>query len=123
MFHETLTHRDDLVGIACEGKLAKEELKDMHSLVHERLDELGEPGLVIDLTRFEGYEGLGALGEDLKLDAAHGDDFKRIAVVGERRWLEWGTRLADLITGTDLRWFEPAERRAAVAWAGGEGAA
>lgn len=58
----------------------------MHALLHERLGTTDNPGLVLDLTSFEGYEEPSAMLEDLKVDTAHANDFGRIAVVGERRW-------------------------------------
>ena len=83
MFTETLTAHDDTIGLACEGKLSESDLKRMHALLHQRLQEPSKPGLVLDLTRFEGYDGPSALLEDLKIDTAHRNDFRRVAVVGE----------------------------------------
>ena len=117
MFTETLTAQDDVVGIACEGKLTEDDLKRMHALLHERLQAEAEPGLVVDLTGFEGYEGLAALREDLKMDTTHRNDFRRIAVVGDSKWMEWGTSLAGLLTRSEMRWFEPGEEDAAAEWA------
>ncbi len=101
MFTETLTAHDDTIGLACEGKLSESDLKRMHALLHERLQETSKPGLVLDLTRFEGYDGPSALLEDLKIDTAHRNDFRRVAVVGEGALLEWGTRFADVLTTAD----------------------
>ena len=39
MFTETLTAHDDTIGLACEGKLSESDLKRMHALLHERLQE------------------------------------------------------------------------------------
>ena len=83
MFTETLTDHDEMIGLACEGKLSESDLKRMHALLHQRLQETSKPGLVLDLTRFEGYEGPSALLEDLKIDTAHRNDFRRVAVVGD----------------------------------------
>ena len=117
MFTETLTAQDDVVGIACEGKLTEDDLKRMRALLHERLQAEAEPGLVVDLTGFEGYEGLAALREDMKMDTTHRNDFRRIAVVGDSKWMEWGTSLAGLLTRSEMRWFGPGEKEAAAEWA------
>lgn len=117
MFTETLTDRDDVIGIVCEGKLSQADLKRMHALLHERLETAnGSPGLLVDLTGFEGYEGPAAMAEDLKMDTAHRNDFHRIAVVGERRWMQWGTSLAGLLTRAEMRWFDAAETAVATDW-------
>ena len=117
MFTETLTAHDDVIGIVCEGKLTEGDLKRMHTLLHERLQAADRPGLVIELTAFEGYDGLAAMREDLKMDTAHSNDFRRIAVVGESKWMEWGTEFVDALTKSEMRWFDPNEADAAVTWA------
>lgn len=122
MFAETLTGRDDVIGIACEGALGEEDLTRMHALLHERLEAGARPGLVVDLTGFEGYEGFAALREDVKMEAVHRNDFDRIAVIGERRWMEWGTALAGALTRAEIRWFDAAEAGRAADWAAGGGA-
>ena len=71
MFIETLTTHDGSVGIACEGTLTEVNLKRLRALLHERLATANRPGLVVELTGFDGYDGLAALREDLKMDAAH----------------------------------------------------
>ena len=67
MFKETLTEHDDVIGLVCEGKLTEADFKKMHALLHERLGTTDNPGLVLDLTSFEGYEEPSAILEDLKI--------------------------------------------------------
>ena len=119
MFTETRTNRDDVIGIACEGKLSESDLERMHALLHERLASVEEPGLVVDLTKFEGYTGLAAMREDFKMDTAHRNDFSRIAVVGEAAWQHWGTTLAKALTRAEMRWFDASALDVAAEWAGG----
>ena len=117
MFTETRTNRDDVIGIACEGKLSESDLERMHALLHERLASVEEPGLVVDLTKFEGYTGLAAMREDFKMDTAHRNDFSRIAVIGDEACMEWGSKLAAALTRSEMRWFDSLEREDAIAWA------
>lgn len=117
MFTETLKDHDEVIGIVCRGKLTEDDLGRMHEPLHERLASADCPGLVVDLTGCDGYEGLGALREDLKMDTAHRNDFSRIAVIGDRKWMEWGTSLAGALTRAELRWFDSGEAEAAEDWA------
>lgn len=119
MFIETLTERSDVIGIACEGKLSVNDLKRMHALLHERLATAEKPGLVVDLTKFDGYSGLAALWEDVKIDTSHRNDFSRIAVIGDRTWMEWGTMLASTLTRSEMHWFDIGDFGAAVEWVRG----
>lgn len=45
------------------------------------------------------------LWKDLKLDARYIGYFDRIAVVGDKKWHEWGTQLVDPITREELKFF------------------
>lgn len=69
---------------------------------------------------FDGYEDASALWADIRVDRRHGDDFSRVAMVANQAWIEWGTKAADLVTGADLKWFDPSDRKAAIAWARGD---
>lgn len=42
---------------------------------------------------FEGFE-VGALWEDMKFGVQHANDFHRVAIVGDEKWLEWMTKSA-----------------------------
>ncbi|SDY90442.1 STAS/SEC14 domain-containing protein [Citreimonas salinaria] len=119
MFRETLEDHDDVIGIACEGKLTEDDMKRIHALLHETLAAAGQPGMVIDLTGFDGFESPSALREDVRMETAHRNDFSRIAVIGDRKWIEWGTSLAKALTRSEMQWFEPHDRNQATDWAGG----
>ena len=118
MFKETLAEYDDVLGIVCEGKLTEEDMRQMHALLHNSIAKGGR-GLVVDLTGFDGYEGFGALCEDLKMDTAHRYDFDRIAVIGDRKWIEWGSALASALTSAEMRCFDPGATGEAASWARG----
>ncbi len=117
MFTETLRDHDDVIGIACEGKLTEEDMERMHALLHEGLASAHKPGLVVDLTGFEGYDDLSALRKDMQMDTAHRNDFSRIAVIGDRKWMEWGTSLAGALTQAEMRWFDVSKAAAGREWA------
>lgn len=72
-----MTQHDDVVVKACEGKLTEDDLKRIHALLHARLEAAAMPGLVVDLSAFDGYEGLAALGNNLTVDTKHRNDFPR----------------------------------------------
>ena len=93
MFKETLTEHDDVIGLVCEGKLSEDDFERMHTLIHERLSQGGRPGLLLDT-----------------------NDFSRVAVVGERSWMEWGTRMVNLLARSEMRWFDSSEEVDAVEW-------
>lgn len=68
MLTEKWTHHVDVLGIGCDRKRSKDNLKRMRALLHARLDVEPIPGLAVDLSAFHGDEGLAALIEDLEID-------------------------------------------------------
>lgn len=89
----------------------------MHALLHERLASVDDPNLVVDLTGFEGYADVAALREDARMDSAHRNDFSRIAVIGDKKWMEWEAALAGALTRAEMQWFDSSESEEAQNWA------
>jgi hypothetical protein len=108
--------REDFLVCRVSGTLTK---ADYDAAVPELENELqlhGRPlRLMIVLEDFRGWE-IEALWAELRFDIAHGDDFGRIAVVGESGLEEWGTRLSKPFFGSEVRYFDRSDRAAAAAW-------
>lgn len=50
------------------------------------------------------------------LDAAYIGYFDRIAIVGEKKWQEWGTQLVDAISKEELKYFYTEQAEKAWKW-------
>lgn len=72
-------------------------------------------GSNIELKDFGGWDPEG-LWKDVKFDASHQDDMDRIAIVGENKWEEWGTKLSKPFFKVDMRFFTPDRAAEARAW-------
>lgn len=85
--------------------------------------DTGTVPMVIELAPdFSGWD-VGGLWRDLKFDVKHKDSFGRIAIVGDSKWEEWGTKAFDPLFTADMKFFQPAERDAAESWARADGSA
>lgn len=73
------------------------------------------PMLIVLMSDFSGWD-LGGLWRDLKFDVKHKNSFGRIAIVGDRKWQEWGTKLFDPLFRAEMKFFATAERGAAQSW-------
>lgn len=71
--------------------------------------------LMIVLEGFKGWD-IGGLWEELGFDVKHGNDFGRIAVLGDSAMEEWGTLLSKPFFGSEVRYFDLKDRAAARAW-------
>jgi len=83
--------------------------------------EAGTLAMVVDLAPdFSGWN-LGGLGRELKFDARHRESLGRIAIIGDAKWEQWGTKITDPFFHAEMKFFEPSKRRAAEDWARGGG--
>ena len=72
--------------------------------------------MVIELAPdFAGWD-LPGLWRDLKFDAHHQDSFGRIAIVGDAKWEEWGTKLSDPLIRAEMKFFESSQHQVAKSW-------
>ena len=118
MWKEVDIDAEGLLGLECSGKLSKRDFETIHAWLDRELEAATyKPALVIFMDAFEGYESATAMWADMKVDARHANDFSRVAMVADRKWIEWWTKTADLVLGADLKWFDTNERDAAVTWA------
>lgn len=69
---------------------------------------------------FSGWN-VGGPWRDLNFDISHKDKFGRTAIVGTKKWEEWGTKLSNpLVPSAEMRFFAPEQRGEAESWVRGE---
>ena len=112
----TLSQTEDgFVAMKATGELTKEDY-DSFVPAFERIAEAKRPlRILIELEDFRGWT-LGALWEELKFDITHQDDLGRVAIVGDRAWEDWGTRLSKPFFKAEMRYFDRAQLAEAEAW-------
>src|SRR3954462_305642 len=77
--------RDNVYRIDLTGVLQEHEFLAMQRLLAAELDGANRIRLLVMLTEFEGWERT-ATWRDLTFYVRHGNDIKRIAIVGDDRW-------------------------------------
>jgi hypothetical protein len=97
------------------GKLHDSDYQTFVPIVEAALRSQGKLRLLAHFHEFEGWD-LHAGWDDLKFGAGHYADFERIAVIGDRQWQEWMTRLWRPFTRAQVRYFEASAAGAAWAW-------
>jgi hypothetical protein len=110
------------------GKLMRAELvgtldRAAYDRAEDRIDGFIEAHprirLVVDLRQFDGWQGLGALGEHLSLVREHRHAPEKVAVIGHTGWQKMGQRVFGRLVRAETRFFEPAEAQAAQDWVTG----
>lgn len=68
-----------------------------------------------DGTELDGWE-LRAAWDDLKLGLKHGHEFKKVAILGNKRWLEMSAKIGSWFVSGDIKYFENENETEAFDW-------
>lgn len=104
-----------VVRAAVTGRLNESDFHELAPRIEALLDTHASVRMLVQLSGFKGWSP-GAAWEDVKLGLHHYADIDRLAVVGDREWEEWMTRLSRPFSLADIRFFEPSEMEKALAW-------
>lgn len=106
---------DDIVVIRATGKLTKEDYTAFVAEFERRVRTLGKLRVLFDITGFGGWEA-GALWEEVKFDAKHNADYRRLAVVGDQKWQQVLVTLFKPLVFAETRYFPQSESEQARQW-------
>lgn len=117
MFEVLPESEPGLLAIRVAGKLSKEDYARFNPWLDEQLARSPQPAILVDMRDFEGFDGPGALLEDVRSGLAHWNDLGRMAVLGDHPWVAWMVALVAPLTRTEIRYFGPDRAEEAWAWA------
>jgi len=116
MFEVLEASHDRIVYLRVDGKLLHRDYEQLVPALEALLEEHRSIRCLLEMTGFEGIE-LRALWDELRFDTRHGAEIERVAVVGNRAWEKWMTKLSRvLFPNAELRYFDVAKREAAEQW-------
>ena len=75
--------------------------------------EQSKINLLIDASEFEGWE-LRAAWDDFKLGLKHGDEFHKIAIVGNKKWQKYVAKIGSWFVAGEMQQFE--DLPSAIGW-------
>ncbi len=105
----------DLVALRLSGTLDQDDYAGMLPEIKKRIETHGSLRLYWEMDDFHGWT-VGGIWEDTTFDVQHAKDFSRVAMVGEKKWEEWMTKLMKPFTSAEVRYFDIEEREKALAW-------
>ncbi|MCX8225208.1 MAG: STAS/SEC14 domain-containing protein [Sulfitobacter sp.] len=113
-------HQTDLGGGALHvellGKIAADvyssEVEDMNAFIRKN-DRFR---LLLDIRRFDGWQGLGAIASHFQLVRDHVGQLDRAAVVGDSKWEAMVVQIVKRLIGKEAKYFDKNEFEAAKAW-------
>ncbi len=107
---------EGLVRVALLGKLDSAVYARAETDLDQVMASMESVHLLVDLSDFDGWQGLSALGEHLSLVRDHRHVPQRIAVLGNKAWQKLAERVFSRFVTADVRFFEVEEADRARAW-------
>lgn len=103
------------IEIVMLGKLTHEDYTLFVPMVDKALEEAQglEADLLIDMTKFTGWEFLAAW-DDLKFGLKHRNDFTKMAVVGDKNWQDVSVQMMSHLMKGKTKHFK--KRTKALSW-------
>ena len=93
--------------IKVTGKLTHKDYEIIVPMIDSALEGIKDPDIIalIDGSEFEGWE-LRAAWDDFKLGLKHGKEFKKVAIVGNKKWFQVGSKIGSWLISGKVRQFE-----------------
>ena len=106
----------DVFAMRVSGKLLHRDYQQFVPVLEKLIEKKGSVRCLIEMIDFQGME-LRTFWDEIKFDVRRARRIKRCAVVGDRAWEAWMTKLSKLIfLNADVRYFNVSERDQARAW-------
>ncbi len=107
---------DRVFAMRVSGKILHQDYQRFIPLVEKQIETRGSVRCYIEMVDFHGIE-LRALWDEIKFDVRHAWQIEHCAIVGDRAWEAWMTRLSrPLFARADICFFDVGERDKAWEW-------
>ncbi|MGI2109424.1 STAS/SEC14 domain-containing protein [Shewanella frigidimarina] len=89
------------------GTLTHEDYLVITPMLEGALSQVDQPkvSLFLDATELDGWD-LRAAWDDLKLGLKHKSEFERVAILGNKDWLEWAAKIGSWFIAGEIKYFE-----------------
>jgi hypothetical protein len=107
---------EKILAIQLSGELLHQDYQQFVPILEKRIEEHGSVRCYIEMIDFQGIE-LRALWDEIKFDVRHARQIERCAIVGDRDWESWMTKMSrPIFSSAEERFYQLAERSHAWEW-------
>lgn len=105
----------NILEFTLDGGFTREEFDVIAAKIESMLKEHSKIRL-IEVVKSIGAIEPSALWEDLKFGPKHLKDFSHVAVVADQKWIEWMTKMAQVMMSAEVRTFPLSQIEEARNW-------
>lgn len=100
------------IEIVVKGEITAEDIKDFDQFVSKKEEKHDQLNLLMSIQDMN--YSLDGFIKDLHFDAKHWNDFKKIAVLSDKKWIEVTSKMVDFLPNVDVKHFD--DRDEAMMW-------
>jgi hypothetical protein len=115
VFEKMSASSKNVIGFRMTGKLTNADYKALAPEFEDGIKRYGKIRLLWLLEDFHGWEPKAAW-DDYEYWRKYGKEIERVAIVGNKRWEEWMTKLAQLFMKGGVKYFGESQLDDAWAW-------
>ncbi|WP_227935298.1 STAS/SEC14 domain-containing protein [Alkalihalobacillus deserti] len=105
---------ETVIEVVVNGKITKKEIEDFEKDFKEKKEKHEKTNLLLAVHETD-YSVKGLI-EDLKFSARHWEEFHKIAVFSDKKWIELSAKISEYIPGVQVHHFDFGEREKALDW-------
>lgn len=113
--HEITENEGNVVTVKVSGKLTKADYDELIPSWKTVIARHGSMRLLFIMQDLTGWEPAAAW-EDFQFDRKHSDQVERVAMVGEKKWQQWLTRLGSFFFKANVHYFDSSNLAEAERW-------
>jgi hypothetical protein len=115
MVNKIETTKDNLIAVRLTGSLTKQDYDQLIPVLESKIKQFGKVDLYWEMEAIDGWN-LGGLWEEIKFDVTHVNSFRKVAIVGDRKWEEWIARMIRPFTTAQINYYDVRQKDEAMAW-------
>ena len=113
--HQITRDEGNLVTVRATGKLTQEDYDQLIPAWERVIAEKGSMRMLFVMEDFHGWEP-GAAWDDFRFGTSHSAQVERVAMVGEKKWQRWLTKIGSVFLHERVRYFDLPDLAAAERW-------
>ncbi|SRR6266566_5121656 len=113
--HKIIPQEGNVVRVEVSGRLTQSDYDQLIPSWEALIARHGKMRLLFVMHDFHGWEPQAAW-EDFRFDIKHQKGVERIAMVGEKKWQHWMTKIASWFVQADVRYFDASQEDQAERW-------
>ncbi|SFC29959.1 SpoIIAA-like [Alkalibacterium subtropicum] len=103
-----------VIEIVIDDEITEEDIQEFEDYFSQKKETQEKVNMLIDIRDID--YSLDGFIADTKFTTSHLEDFNKVAMVSDDKWIEYAEKVAQLMPEVEVAHFDPDQRDKAIAW-------